>query len=347
MNRKEALVVASRLYDSLLAQGIDKEGIKAISARLNGIGKGQRKPVAGGQAISETPATVATDAATKPVNTISAYMGTDNFIITEKVPKYITRTIGGMNDVAILTEACKNKHNTLIVGETGTGKTHAVKWVAKTLGLPYLRVNLDSMVTVEDLVGEFKPNGNGGFVWQDGVLTRFVRTGGIFVCDEINAAPPEVLFLLHGLLDDGRQIVLRQKDGEVLKAHENFWFVATMNFDYEGTKPLNQALLDRFQVNLTYEYSDKVEKKLVTDPYLIEFAKAIRKMHAKNMIASPCSTRQLIQFEANSKLYGARVAKEILVNRFEQQDRKAIKEALEMHIQRTPDEKEDEANDDA
>jgi MoxR-like ATPase len=238
--------------------------------------------------------------------------------------------------------------NTLLIGDTGTGKTHAIRSLATKLKVPYIRVNLDAMVTVEDLIGEFKPSEK-GFVWQDGVLTRLVRSGGIFVCDEINAAPPEVLFVLHGLLDDDRQIVLRQKDGEVLKAHPNFWFIATMNPDYEGTKPLNQALYDRFQVTLNYDYDKRTESKLVKSEKLLELAKKFRQMYVKGEIATPCSTRQLIQYEENKKIFGADLANEIFVNRFATEERKPVREALDMEFSTTgkskmPDKPEDDAN---
>lgn len=261
--------------------------------------------------------------------------------------KYIARKIAGTTDIKILNLAFNEKLNTLLIGDTGTGKTHAIRYLAKTLKIPYVRVNLDRMVTVEDLVGEYKPKEGGGFEWCDGILTKFVKHGGIFVCDEINASPAEIMFVLHSLLDDDRQIILRQKDGEVIKAHKNFWFVATMNPEYEGTKPMNEALKDRFHVILNYDYDKKLDRKLVGNEKLIELAERLRKMYFSREIETPCSTRALIQHEWNEKRFDKKLAKELFVNRYSLIERKAVREVFELVLEEKAEQKEEGENDDA
>jgi len=252
--------------------------------------------------------------------------------------KYIPRRVGKKTDVEILKEAFERGLNVLLVGETGTGKTHAVYYVARLLGRKVKRVNLDKATTPEDLIGCWQPtaNGNGDgreFKWVDGVLIEAMKDGYVFVCDEINAAPPEVLFLLNSVLDE-RKITLKQYKGEVIEAHPNFVFVATMNPSYyEGVNRLNEALRSRFQIILFYDYDERIERKLGLDERLIKFARKVREGYRLGEVSTPLSTRDLIYYHNNSILFGREVAKEILLNKFDLGERDAIKEAFELIVE--------------
>jgi hypothetical protein len=153
-----------------------------------------------------------------------------------------------------------------------------------------------------------------------------MRYGGVVVVDEINAAPPEILFVLHSVTDDERQIVLTQKDGEVVKAHPDFWFVATMAPEYHGTEKLNQALKDRFEVVLQYPYEVDIERQLIKDEWLI---RAAEKLREQREIKTPVSTRMLLQFERNQEIYGTELAVEMLISKFEPEEQVIVREILE------------------
>ncbi len=243
--------------------------------------------------------------------------------------KYIPRKIGKTTDIEILKRCYEENINVLLVG--ATGKTHAARHLAYELQVPYMRVNCNGAITPEDLIGQYIPDGNGGFKWCDGVLTRFIRHGGIFVLDEINAAPAEILFVLHSLLDDERKIVLTQKDGEVVKASDKFMFIATMNPTeeaiYEGTKELNAALKDRFGVVLYYDYDEKIEKKIIKSEYVREVLKALRNSEE---IETPISTRTGKEYERAIELFGIETANEMFIARFRKEEREIVRETLTM-----------------
>lgn len=248
-------------------------------------------------------------------------------LIPHRVKKYVRRKITvGKEDIQVLEQAYKCRQNTLLIGPTGAGKTHAIRVVAKKLEIPYVRLNLNRMTTPEDFVGQWVPKKGGGYKWNDGILTRFMRHGGVVVVDEINAAPPEILFVLHSVTDDERQIVLTQKDGEVVKAHPDFWFVATMAPEYYGTKKLNQALKDRFEVVLQYPYDTNIERELLKDQWLVRASEELR---AEEKIKTPVSTRMLLQFEKNQEIYGTELAVEMLISKFEAGEQKLVREILE------------------
>lgn len=178
---------------------------------------------------------------------------------------------------------------TLLIGETGTGKTSLVKKLAKEQGQTVVRVNLNGQTSIDEFVGKYILKG-GEMVWQDGALTQCLRNGWWILVDEINAALPEILFVLHSLLDDDRSILLSEKDGELIKAHDNFRFFATMNpvEDYAGTKDLNKALLSRFGVVLRIGYVNfDTEVEVVVERTGIDFN------IAKQIVTTAVKTRKL------------------------------------------------------
>jgi len=277
----------------------------------------------------------------------------DTHIKTEKVnmasfiptidKKYISRTIvKGIKDKKLLKLAYDKKINLLLIGDTGTGKTHLFRNFCFENQLPYMRVNLNGATTPEDLIGQWVPTTD-GFAWKDGVLTTFMRNGGVFVVDEINACSADILFILHSVLDDENKVVLVQKDGEVITAHEDFWLVATMNPDYEGTRPLNSALKDRFRV-MMFDYDTKTETKLNVKPKMQELAGKLRAMYIKGELVTPCSTRMLLQYNEDIEIFGKDFAKIAFLSKFDVGERQAVESAFELVVQKynIENEKEDE-----
>ena len=89
------------------------------------------------------------------------------------------------------------------------------------------------------------------FEWQDGPLVTAMKQGDIFVMDEINLAEDSVIERLNSVLESGRTITLAEKGGgvasEVIVAHPNFRFLATMNPGGDfGKRELSPALRSRF-----------------------------------------------------------------------------------------------------
>ena len=240
----------------------------------------------------------------------------------------------------MLQEAYDNNLNVLLVGETGCGKTHAVRYLSYLKKVPYMRVSLNGASLPEDLIGQYVPDTDKqyGFKWQDGVLTRMIRYGGVFVCDEINAAPASILFVLHMLLDDERKIVLVQKNPpEVLHAHPHFRFMATMNPPeqsiYSGVKSLNAALQDRFDIVLHFKYNKSLQKKYVSEK-MVSVVERIRIMIQTGIIKTPVSIRGLKQFARNVKIFGEEAALTLFINKFSALEAKAIAEVIRMEMSR-------------
>lgn len=145
----------------------------------------------------------------------------------------------------------------LLIGETGVGKTLAVRYLAWKTNNGLRRVNLNGATTVDEFLGKLLINEQGTY-WVNGVLVDAMQSGDWILLDEINACLPEIAFCLHSLLDDDRMVVLMEYDGRIVRPHPNFRLFASMNPSeegrYSGTKMLNEALLDRFPVVIRMEY---------------------------------------------------------------------------------------------
>ena len=218
---------------------------------------------------------------------------------------YYPRKIDGITDLDLLESLLDKGKNILLKGPTGSGKTALVRYYCALHNKPYLRISLSGGTTVEDLVGHYILKDH-ETKWVDGLLTLAVRNGYIVVIDELNAAEPEILFVMNALLDEERRLILIQKDGEIVEPHQDFRLICTLNpseLGYAGTKELNEAQADRF-VHIPIDYSGRVEDKIISSSGLgsgdkeglKEFKKRVREAYRKGELNTPFSTRSLIEF---------------------------------------------------
>lgn len=70
--------------------------------------------------------------------------------------------------------------------------------------------------------------------------------GGFGVFDEINMAKNDAIVVLHSALDYRR--IIDVPGYERINLHPATRFIGTMNYEYAGTKELNEALVSRFMV---------------------------------------------------------------------------------------------------
>ncbi len=142
----------------------------------------------------------------------------------------------------------------LIIGPKGTGKTSLVRDFAKSKNVNLESINFSLRTRESHLIGT-KTLNEGTVSFDEGLLTRSMREGSMLYLDEINAAEADVLLRLDEALDDRRQITLKESTGEVVKAREDWFVVATINpLTHSGTKELPPQLLSRFPVRIRLEY---------------------------------------------------------------------------------------------
>lgn len=218
---------------------------------------------------------------------------------------YVSQMVGLEETTSLIEVAVNLNTAVLLIGETGTGKTSLVRDIGNKQKAKVFRVNLNGQTSIDEFVGKYTLQA-GETVWQDGILTYCMRKGHWLLIDEINAALPEILFVLHSLLDDDRSIMLVDKDNEIVKAHRNFRVFAAMNpsDEYAGTKELNKALQNRFGMVLRLSYLPiDVERQIITSrtgikeddaAKLVDIAVVTRNLHKNGDIFNSVSTRDLI-----------------------------------------------------
>ena len=247
--------------------------------------------------------------------------------------EYINRKItGNLTDFEVYDYALANDMNILIEGHAGSGKTMSVQAYASARNMRYFNVACHIGLEASHLIGRWIPTPEGHFRWQDGAVTEIVRNGGVLLFNEINFAPERFLTFIFSLLDYRREIQLMENGGEVIRAHKDLIIIADMNPDYRGTRPLNQALADRFAVRLSFPYDKPIEQKLLGNKALVDMANQLRDEFNKGTLLTPVSTRALVAFVKHAKQFGMDFATYTYVNSFEgDEERSAVRLVINTH----------------
>ena len=211
------------------------------------------------------------------------------------------------NSFEILNRAYEKGLFVLVIGPKGTGKTSLVREYAKQRSIDLESINFSLRTRESHLVGTKNLNeGNIGF--DEGILVKSMKDGNMLYLDEINAAEADVLLRLDEALDDRRQIVLKESDGQVIKAKDSWFVIATINpLTHVGTKELPPQLLSRFPVRIRLDYPPedveyKIIKKHVKNPNEsevlqgIKLANTLRQASAVEELYYSPSIRETIAF---------------------------------------------------
>jgi nitric oxide reductase NorQ protein len=195
----------------------------------------------------------------------------------------------------------------LVIGPKGTGKTTLVREFAQRKSAKLVSINFSLRTRESHLVGT-KTLENGSVGFDEGLLVKSMREGNMLYLDEINSAEADVLLRLDEALDDRRQIVLKESTGEVVKAKEGWFVIATINpLTHVGTKELPPQLLSRFPVRIRLEYPpEDIELKIVKQyssgsndeqlKQVIKLANTLRQAAAVEELYYSPSLRETIAF---------------------------------------------------
>lgn len=261
--------------------------------------------------------------------------------------------IGQEKNMEMLELCFEHKLSALLIGPTGTAKTSSIAAVARKYDQKVVRGPITGETTTNEFVGryELEPTKTGSrTIWVDGPLKEAVEKGYCFVADEVNMALPEILSLLHPLLDHDNKLIVSQKNGQEITPHPNFRFFATINpvDEYAGTKELNKAFMSRFVMVLYYDYPDeKTEAGIIAHHWGIEKAaakklakigKRLRDLKDKTKIFYVCSTRDLI-YTAQLMTLGMSMSDALnvsIINRTDSMERQTVADVCAQVINPPP-----------
>src|ERR671936_355697 len=228
------------------------------------------------------------------------------------------------NALSVLNKAYETGLFALIIGPKGTGKTTLVRKFASQMKKELYSLNFSLRTRESHLIGT-KTLDSGEISFVEGLLVKSMRDGSMLYLDELNAAEADVLLRLDEALDDRKQLVLKEAEGQIVNATADWFVIATINpLSHVGTKELPPQLLSRFPVRIRLEYppenveleiimrhvSNIQDSKLEDVKRVIKLAKSLRDAAAVEELYYSPSLRETIAFTKllNAEMQAKRAA---------------------------------------
>jgi cobaltochelatase CobS len=162
-----------------------------------------------------------------------------------------------------------------LTGPTGSGKTSSVEQIAARLNWPVQEVTCTETTQASDLVGMYmlkseQPDQAPSMSWQDGPLTKAMRSGHIFLINEVDLMNPGELSGLNEVLS-GKPLTIAQRGGEKVVPHPMFRVFVTGNSNgagddtgvYSGVVIQNIAAMDRYRLTEVDYALPEVEARII------------------------------------------------------------------------------------
>ena len=218
------------------------------------------------QTLTETPTQLPTSTeppAPPPVSneptTPPPIINADPTAVLESLPKKVRQlqkevakvVVGQEETVQAALLALFSRGHCLLVGVPGLAKTLLVHALARSLELPFSRIQftpdlMPSDITGTEILEEDLTTGHRKFVFTRGPVFTHV-----LLADEINRTPPKTQAALLEAMQEKTVTVA----GKTYRLEEPFIVLATQNpIEQEGTYPLPEAQLDRFIFELLIDY---------------------------------------------------------------------------------------------
>ena len=160
--------------------------------------------------------------------------------VTKSPAFFIGKDILEMCITGILEE-----ENILLSGPKATGKNLLSDNLSEIFGRPQWNTSFHINTDSASLIGTDTFIDN-EVKLRHGSVYECAVNGGFGIFDEINMAKNDAIVVLHSALDYRR--VIDVPGYERINLHPATRFIGTMNYEYAGTKELNEALVSRFLV---------------------------------------------------------------------------------------------------
>ncbi|MGZ3634822.1 MAG: HEAT repeat domain-containing protein, partial [Syntrophales bacterium] len=263
--RQAAARAAIKIFSDIIS-GREKEFIKALASFNEMLGEPMGNTIAGthsGQVqIDEKSLTVGN-------------LLLDRVSRRDDIPACVM-TESGYHILETLCIGYLLRHSVLLLGPTSTGKSFLIKWLAQVLGYEHLSYSINPYTSKFEIIGGIKPDREGRFIWQDGILLNAARDGLWLTLEEINLASSEVVEIMNDYLITGRISYSANGEQKELYPHPAFRLFATGNPEsYSQRQKLSEVFLSRFKIHYQKELSEEELSQILSSLFEITSAAAL------------------------------------------------------------------------
>lgn len=228
-----------------------------------------------------------------------------------------------------------------------SGKTTLWEQIAARLRYNFVRINFDAGITRADLVGQWIVKGREMY-FSYGILPSAMVLPGTIICfDEWDTVSEECSFVLQRPLEQHSQLLILEHGEQVITLHKDNLIVATANtagmgddsgLYSAGTRLQNFSQINRFSLTIELNYLPSAEEQKILKnrfgtlesveaEFMVQITNGIREAFVRGEIASPLSTRDLINWAEKYVIWGdiEKAAKYCFINRMPVEDREVVK----------------------
>lgn len=157
----------------------------------------------------------------------------------------------------------------LLVGPTGSGKTHLARQVAVALGLAFTFNSMSEGVSEASLLGRMLPDEDGAWTYVEAPFVASYSRGGVHLLDEVDASDANLLVQVNAAIANGFlslpfagvDPIERHADSVIIAAANTFGHGADRQ--YVGRNQLDTATVNRFAMGtVEVEYDQGLERKI-------------------------------------------------------------------------------------
>lgn len=218
--------------------------------------------------------------------------------------------------------ALLNNERAWAQGHTGSGKTTLYEQMCAYLNYPFGRINLDSEISRQELIGKMDLKASSGATvteWQDGLLPQLLEGPYLICLDEIDFTRPDVAYVMQSITEGGTLRIL-EDGGREVKPHIMSRIFATGNTNgqgdehgiYQGARPQSAAFLNRFTTWIKVPYLEReqikelIQKKVplfTQSDVLSEYVVDHQRVFENGEVSTPISPRTYISVAQKALFY--------------------------------------------